>query len=341
MSERQPGGPVLIDVEEEALPPAPAPDPMAFSDPAETPRAMNAALRAARWPSRRRSLLGRLFWAAAAGLVGLVVSVTAYEFAMGLMVRVPWLGWAAWALLGLIALALALWAVRELAALARLRRIDAIRSAAAVGDARSASRAVDLMGALYANRCDLDWARTRVAERRGEALDGDALLALAERSYLTELDRAASASAARAARSVAAATAIAPAAALDVLAALALNLRMLREIGEIYGGRAGWFSSWRLLRAVSQHLIATGLIALGDDLVGPLVGGGAVAKLSRRFGEGVVNGALTARVGVAAIQVCRPLPFQALAAPTARAVALEALTRFRGKEEPETDQKMN
>ena len=36
-------------------------------------------------------------------------------------------------------------------------------------------------------------------------------------------------------------------------------------------------------------------------LIGTLAGGGALAQLSRRFGEGLVNGALTARVGVAAI----------------------------------------
>jgi putative membrane protein len=34
-----------------------------------------------------------------------------------------------------------------------------------------------------------------------------------------------------------------------------------------------------------------------------------LAKVSKRFGEGVVNGALTARVGIAAMEVCRPLPF--------------------------------
>ena len=43
--------------------------------------------------------------------------------------------------------------------------------------------------------------------------------------------------------------------------------------------------------------------------VDAIAGGGALAKLSRRFGEGMVNGALTARVGIAAIEVCRPLPF--------------------------------
>ena len=46
-----------------------------------------------------------------------------------------------------------------------------------------------------------------------------------------------------------------------------------------------------------------------------MAGGTVLSKLSRRFGEGVVNGALTSRVGVAAMEVCRPLPFRALPRP--------------------------
>ena len=47
----------------------------------------------------------------------------------------------------------------------------------------------------------------------------------------------------------------------------------------------------------------------GDSLVQQILGTGIAARLSARLGEGVVNGLLTARVGIAAIEVCRPLPF--------------------------------
>ena len=94
-----------------------------------------------------------------------------------------------------------------------------------------------------------------------------------------------------------------------MLTALAANLRMIRRMAEIYGGRAGAVGGWRLARTVVTHLIATGAVAAGDDLIHTMAGGGVLAKVSRRFGEGVVNGALTARVGIAAMEVCRPLPF--------------------------------
>ncbi|MEO9630087.1 MAG: YcjF family protein, partial [Sulfitobacter sp.] len=129
-----------------------------------------------------------------------------------------------------------------------------------------------------------------------------------------------------AARQVAAVTALVPLALADVAAALSSNLRMIRRIAEIYGGRSGFFGSWRLTRAVLSHLVATGAVAVGDDLIEPLLGGSIVAKLSRRFGEGLVNGALTARVGVAAIEVCRPLPFAREKRPGVRGIVKRALT---------------
>jgi len=96
-------------------------------------------------------------------------------------------------------------------------------------------------------------------------------------------------------------------------------------VAEIYGGRSGVLGSWRLTRAVFAHLVATGAVAAGDDLLEPVLGGSVLSKLSRRFGEGVVNGALSARVGVAAMEVCRPLPFSERHKPSVRGIVAGAL----------------
>jgi putative membrane protein len=79
------------------------------------------------------------------------------------------------------------------------------------------------------------------------------------------------------------------------------------------------------------HLLATGAVAVGDDMISSVAGGGVLSKVSRRFGEGVVNGALTARVGVAAIEVCRPLPFQRGRRPSVTGVVHRALTGLFGQ----------
>jgi len=110
-----------------------------------------------------------------------------------------------------------------------------------------------------------------------------------------------------------------PLALVDVIATLVTNLRMIRKIAEIYGGRSRFFGSWRMTRLALAHVIATGAVAIGDDLIGSVAGGSVLTKFSRKFSEGVINGALTARLGVAAMQLCRPFAFQAGASPSVTA----------------------
>ena len=83
-----------------------------------------------------------------------------------------------------------------------------------------------------------------------------------------------------------------------------------------------------MTRAVLSHLVATGAVAVGDDLLEPVLGASVLSKLSRRFGEGLVNGALTARVGLAAIEVCRPMGFEGLSKPRLGKVLQCALRGF-------------
>ncbi|MFT7027145.1 MAG: putative membrane protein [Paracoccaceae bacterium] len=279
-----------------------------------------------------RGWIGPLFWSALSGLVGLGITLWITDFVTGLFARTPALGWVGAALAGALALALLALAVRELAGLSRLQRADAAQrqavKALAEDDRAAAIGALARLSALWAGRKDMEWGLERLEARKPELLDAAALLAEAEHLCLAPLDDAARRAATEGARQVAAATAFIPVPFADVGAALVLNLRMIRRIAEIYGGRAGMIGSWRLMKAVAAHLAATGAVAMGDDLLGPVLGGGALAKLSRRFGEGLVNGALTARVGAAAMEVCRPLPFEALPRPKARALVAAALGKW-------------
>lgn len=331
MSEQTPTrkGPVLIDLEDTApainpAEAAPVPDP---GMPEPQGQAMQtAALLAARRPSR----LARWFWGLLVSLTGVAISLAAYDFATGLIGRVPLLGYAVTVLLAAFVAVLLVMALRELAAFSRLARMDGLHrtggEARASGDLAAAKTVVDKIDALYKAREDTRWGRQALADKRGDIMDGDALLDLAEREVLGPLDTAALREIEAAARQVATVTAIVPLALADVATALTSNLRMIRRIAEIYGGRSGVLGSWRLTRAVMTHLVATGAVAVGDDLISSVAGGGILGKISRRFGEGVVNGALTARVGVAAMEVCRPLPFAAMARPSVTALVRRALT---------------
>ncbi len=327
-------GPVLFEIEEDVTAPpsvAEAPPVPDIVEPAPAGQAMQIAARlAARKPSR----LVRLFWWLATALVGAIASVAAWNFVTGLMANSPLLGWGFTVLFAVFLLVLALLSLREMAAFGRLTRLDGLRhdagEALAQEDLTSARNVTDRLVRLYRGREDTRWGRDRLAELRGDQLDASGLLGLAEHEVLGPLDIAASREVEAAARQVATVTALVPLALADVAAALTSNLRMIRRIAEIYGGRSGFFGSWRLTRAVLSHLVATGAVAVGDDLLEPVLGGSILGKLSRRFGEGMVNGALTARVGVAAMEVCRPLPFSQARKPSVRGIIGRSLTGLFG-----------
>jgi len=323
---KPPRRPVLLELDEEAplkgrgprvqtlaedLPsPADAPPIDQQDAPLPRPRTMEMVTRLVGRPPSR---LTRLFLNTGAALFTFLLGVAALDFINRLLNSYPLLGWIAVVLFALFTAAALGMALREWWAWRRFARIDALQRAAgaalAAQDFDQAKSVADNMVALYAGRPELEWQRQRLAERRPETFDAQALLTLAETELLAGLDQQARREIEAAARTVAATTALVPLAFADVAAALAANLRMIRRMAEIYGGRAGAVGGWRLARTVMTHLIATGAVAAGDDLVHTVAGGGVLAKLSRRFGEGLVNGALTARVGIAAMEVCRPLPF--------------------------------
>lgn len=322
-------GPVLIDLERAEAAPSAADAPPVVDTPQEPPPQGQAMQMAARLGARKPSRLTRAFWALAGSLIAALVSLAAWSFITDLMARYPLVGIAMSALMGAFLLVLALVSLRELAAFGRLKRLDELHhaaEAALAGQDLPAARSVtDSLVALYKGREDTRWGRERLAELRADQLDAAGLLEVAEETLLSPLDRAAEGEVEAAARQVATVTALVPLALADVAAALTANLRMIRRIAEIYGGRSGVLGSWRLTRAVMSHLVATGAVAVGDDMLEPLLGGSILGKISRRFGEGLVNGALTARVGVAAMEVCRPLPFSAGRRPGTRALVARAL----------------
>ena len=316
-----PRKPLILEMEDE-VDPSLAPPVM---DPEPQGRAMQLAARAAR---PRSALTRAALWAFSA-FFSFALSVAAWDFVTGLFARNALLGWLAFALLGAAVLAALALALREWSAYARLMRLDTLREAAiaarAAADLKQARHLTTALRRLYTGRAEAAWGLSRYDERQAEVLDADALLSLAETEILAPLDRLARAEVEQSARQVATVTALVPLALADVATALFANLRMIRRIAEIYGGRSGALGSWGLLRRVFSHLVATGALALTDDLIGSVAGGGVLSKVSRRFGEGVVNGALTARVGLAAIDLCRPLPFVAEERPSTSGTVSRAL----------------
>lgn len=328
-------GPVLIDLDTPSPSPAEAP-PVDDFDVGRPVAMQQLAALSVRKPSR----LAKWFWSLLVSLIGFVVSLAAWDYVNALLARSPVLGLIVTVLVVGFVAVMALISLRELAAFGRLRRLDKVhkeaQDAIASSDLDLARNVLSDIKKLYKNRADLEWGLAQLSDRESEVMDADGLLQLAEQTLLLPLDERARAEVEAAARQVATVTAIVPVALADLITALTANLRMIRRIAEIYGGRSGTFGSWRLTRTVLTHLVATGAVAVGDDLIGTVAGGGALAKVSRRFGEGVINGALTARVGVAALEVCRPLPWGVASKPTVSQIVSRALAGLFGR--PKADQ---
>ena len=257
------------------------------------------------------------------------VSISIWGFATQLMTQNMWLGWGFTALVTATGLAVLIAISKDILALRRLKNVSTLRQAAAdaitYSNSDQARNTAEQIAFLYRNRPELRDAIQAQKTAQSELVDGFAIIEDTERLIIAPLDKQATAEIERAARQVATVTALIPLAMADMIAAFVINLRMIRNIAEIYAGRGGVFSSWRLLQSVMSHLITTGAVAIGDDWLGQIFGTSLLAKLSRRFGEGMVNGALTARVGRAALEVCRPLEFRTEDRPKVTQILKRAL----------------
>lgn len=265
---------------------------------------------------------GGILFSALGGLVVLGAGLWLNDLVTSLFARKDWIGWAALALLSIAALAAAMISLREAWALLRLRRLGRVRqdaeSALRHDDKSLAQNAAAGVKRLYRSRAELAWGRARLADHENDIMDTRETLALTERELVAPLDAEARAIIAGTAQRVSVITAVSPVAVLDMVVVAAQNLRMLRRIATLYGARPGLIGLIRLARMVITHIVLTGGLALGDDLIQQLIGHRFVAKLSARLGEGLFNGALTARIGLAALDVCRPLPFLETSPPRLR-----------------------
>ncbi len=280
-------------------------------------------------PAReRRRGWGSVFWSAASGLLILWLLLWAQQTVLSLISQGGWLRWAAVVLLGIAGFAFLMIAAREIAGLLRLSAITSLRrraeAALSAEDAREARAAASEVHAMFKDRRELAEGAMRLKRHQRDILDARQMLTLAEREVLLPLDRLARTAIGTSGRRVSVVTSLSPAAVIPIAFVAYENFRMLRRLAGIYGGRPGFFAILRLLRLIGGHIALTGGIAFTDDLLQQVIGHGLTARLSRRLGEGLINGGFTIRIGIAAVEVLRPLPYIEARQPRLR----EFLTAF-------------
>jgi len=282
--------------------------------------------------SRRGVRWAMLFWCALGGLMLLAMGVAVSGLITDLFARNQELGWLGLALAILATVSLLVIAVRETTGLMRLATVEKFRLRAAEMIAscnRIEARAlVHELLALTRKMPHLARGRANLEGNLGEIIDGPDMVRLAERELMTPLDQQARKLISVAATRVSVITALSPRAVVDVLFVFGTALILVRRLAFLYGARPGTLSLARLIRQVVMHLAVTGGLAASDSLIQQLLGHGIAAKLSVRLGEGVLNGLLTARFGLGAVDLIRPVPFAALPRPTLSDLMSEVLRSF-------------
>ncbi|KJC58672.1 membrane protein [Bradyrhizobium sp. LTSPM299] len=282
-------------------------------------------------PVRRGFRWGALFWSSVAGLVLLGTGLGVINLIEDLFARNEGLGVLGLAFAVIAAVALLVVITREAVGLARLATIEKLHLRAAevlVSDDRTASRVIvaELMKLAHQTP-RLARARSALQSHTDDIIDGADMIRLAERELMAPLDEEARRLVSAAAQRVSVVTAVSPRAMIDVLFVFVASLRMIRQLARLYGGRPGALGMVSLMRHVIAHLAITGGMAASDSLIQQMLGHGIAAKLSQRLGEGILNGLLTARLGLAAIDVTRPLPFNALPRPALADLAKDLLRK--------------
>jgi len=307
------------------------------------PEPDSAALAVPTWQTRdlpRRGFRwGALFWSATGALVLLAIAVGIFDLVKDFFARSVELGWLGLALVIVAAMSLIVIGAREAAGLMRLANVEHLHERAedviATDDREDGSALVNKLLALTHKMPRLARARANLQSHLGEIIDGADLIRLAERELMAPLDQEAKSLIAASVMRVSVVTAVSSRASIDMLFVLVNFLNLLRKLSYLYGVRPGTLGMLRLLRQVISHLVLTGGLATSDSLIQQLLGHSIAAKLSARLGEGLLNGLLTARLGLATIDVVRPLPFTVLPRPTISDLMSEAIRRREEAEEVE------
>ncbi|MDR0219293.1 MAG: YcjF family protein [Enterobacteriaceae bacterium] len=103
--------------------------------------------------------------------------------------------------------------------------------------------------------------------------------------------------------------AVSPLAVVDMAFIAWRNIRLINRIATLYGIELGYFSRIRLFRLVLLNIAFAGASELVREVGMDWLSQDIAARLSARAAQGIGAGLLTARLGIKAMELCRPLPW--------------------------------
>lgn len=264
-------------------------------------------------PRKRR--WGLMFVLAGSAALG------AAEFVTGLPDAVASANWldAAWQVFGLTLIGLGGAAMlRELARLKRLKRHDKLREALATLPHRSPKQARTLAGRLQTqlklSDDDPHWVAFQHAREPHHS--GQDTLTLLNHHLLGPRDREAQRLISRMCGETAVMVAVSPLTLVDMALVAWRNIAMVDRLCRLYGLELGYASRLRLFKTVLHNMAFAGASELATDAGMDMLSLDMTGRLSARAGQGLAVGLLSARLGLRALRLCRPLAFAPNEQPT-------------------------
>lgn len=161
--------------------------------------------------------------------------------------------------------------------------------------------------------------------------NAEQVMTLFSQTVLSPMDKQARQLIAKHARDNAVIVALSPIAVVDVLMIAWRNFALINKITKIYGMELGYFSRLHLFKMVIKNMVFAGT----TELVAGMLSHNVLRKLFGQAIQGLGVGILTARLGIKAMEFCRPITFIELEKPSLKEMSKEIYLSIVNSEEKE------
>lgn len=161
--------------------------------------------------------------------------------------------------------------------------------------------------------------------------NSEQVMTLFSETVLSPLDKQAQKLIAKHARDNAVIVALSPVAIADVLMVAWRNFALINKITRIYGMELGYFSRLHLFKMVIKNMVFAGT----TELVAGMLSHNVLRRLFGQAIQGLGVGILTARLGIKAMEFCRPMMFQPHEKPSLKAMSKEIYVSLVNSEQKE------
>ncbi|MDO4697879.1 MAG: TIGR01620 family protein [Pasteurellaceae bacterium] len=171
----------------------------------------------------------------------------------------------------------------------------------------------------------LEQAEQRWLSQLDDAYNSHEVLTLFSHTVLQPIDKQVKKLISQSAAENAVIVAVSPLALVDMLLVAWRNIALVNKITRAYGMELGYFSRLRLFRMVLTNMAFAGATEIATDMGSEFFSQNLTAKISMRAAQGIGVGLLTARLGIKAMEFCRPVAFQQNERPALSVVRQELL----------------